>query len=564
MQRDPTAPLSEELAREIAVREGLKAIIAGEITAAGLSFVITSRLVSAQSGAVLAAYRETADSTTVIAAIDRLSRRLRERIGESLKTIRANEPLAQVTTQSLEALRKYSRAVRAIEVEGDVDKGRELLLEATALDSTFAMAHRKLGIVGGSRGAEAVAKAFEFRERLTDRERYMTVGTYHQFIGDEREKAVTAYRTLLDTYPDDFRALNNLALLYLDSRDFVQAEEILQRAVATDSFAAIVWSNLIESRVEQSKFDEAQAALAAMQERVPEHPLFELSSLTLASARRDYETAERVVNTLREERKESLFWQARTRESLADLAAVRGKLADAERLLRDIMADHLESRYGADYVGAAVELALVDVIIRGEPARGEHRLQEALDRYPLDSIAPEERLHFLQAAFFGYAGRADRARESDAEYQALIAPERRDEPDPWRYWGLGVAALNEGRFQQAIADLRVWNEGIEHDCVICALPDLGRAYELAGQPDSALAVYERYLSTPWSERLDWDSIFLAATYERLASLYEDRGEPDRAVYYYGKLVELWSEADPELQPRVEASRRAIGALSRDR
>jgi hypothetical protein len=72
------------------------------------------------------------------------------------------------------------------------------------------------------------------------------------------------------------------------------------------------------------------------------------------------------------------------------------------------------------------------------------------------------------------------------------------------------------------------------------------------------------LSTPWSERLDWDSIFLAATYERLASLYEDRGEPDRAVYYYGKLVELWSEADPELQPRVEASRRAIGALSRDR
>ncbi len=60
-----------------------------------------------------------------------------------------------------------------------------------------------------------------------------------------------------------------------------------------------------------------------------------------------------------------------------------------------------------------------------------------------------------------------------------------------------------------------------------------------------------------------DARHLAFAYERLAALYEERGEAEKAIYYYGRLVELWSEADPELQPRVSAARRAISALSPD-
>jgi hypothetical protein len=66
-----------------------------------------------------------------------------------------------------------------------------------------------------------------------------------------------------------------------------------------------------------------------------------------------------------------------------------------------------------------------------------------------------------------------------------------------------------------------------------------------------------------TDELHAASRYLASVYERLGDLYEQRGDTAKAVYYYGKLVDLWKDADPELQPRVEAARRAIEALSPD-
>ena len=96
------------------------------------------------------------------------------------------------------------------------------------------------------------------------------------------------------------------------------------------------------------------------------------------------------------------------------------------------------------------------------------------------------------------------------------------------------------------------------------LPRLGRAYDLDGQSDSALAIYERYLDVPFRWKYVWNADRLAFIYERLGSLYEARGDAEKAIYNYGKFAELWQDADPELQPRVEAARRAIAALSTDR
>ena len=125
------------------MREGIRAVVSGEVNAAGGGYMLSTQLISAADGEVLAAYRVTADdSTEVIGAIDRLSKKLRERIGESLKTIRRDEPLESVTTSSLAALRKYSQAIRALDLESDTRKGTALLEEAIAFDTAFAMAHR--------------------------------------------------------------------------------------------------------------------------------------------------------------------------------------------------------------------------------------------------------------------------------------------------------------------------------------------------------------------------------------------------------------------------------------
>jgi len=90
------------LAREVAIREGIKAVVAGDISPAGRQFIVSASLLTAEDGNVLAAFRETArDSSEVIPAVDKLSKRLRAKIGESLKTIRQSPPLERVTTASL-------------------------------------------------------------------------------------------------------------------------------------------------------------------------------------------------------------------------------------------------------------------------------------------------------------------------------------------------------------------------------------------------------------------------------------------------------------------------------
>src|SRR3970040_2397566 len=111
MGRDAGAGLDPVVARGGQVRENAKAIVEGEIAPLGAGFVLSARVVPAAGGEALVALRETADDQSgIIAAVDRLSARLRERIGESLRTIRAGAPLEQVTTSSLAALPRCCEA----------------------------------------------------------------------------------------------------------------------------------------------------------------------------------------------------------------------------------------------------------------------------------------------------------------------------------------------------------------------------------------------------------------------------------------------------------------------
>src|SRR5207245_9445078 len=105
-----------------------------------------------------------------VAAIDGLSRRLRERIGESLRTIRAGPPLERVTTVSLPALKLYSEGVRAFD-GSDYAQAASLFEQAIALDSNFAMAWRKLGVsrlhlgLGRDQVVAALRHAYTLRDR---------------------------------------------------------------------------------------------------------------------------------------------------------------------------------------------------------------------------------------------------------------------------------------------------------------------------------------------------------------------------------------------------------------
>src|SRR5207249_5318436 len=156
----------------------------GRYRSTGRGYVLSASLIAAADGHVLTALRETADNdAALIGAVDRLSRKLRERIGESLKSIRAAPPLEQVTTASLDALRRYSEGARA-EQEGDWERAAASYRDASALDTGFATAFWRLAVMlydaraSDSAFAAAMTEAFRHRDRLPETERYLATGRY--------------------------------------------------------------------------------------------------------------------------------------------------------------------------------------------------------------------------------------------------------------------------------------------------------------------------------------------------------------------------------------------------
>lgn len=144
MELSADVAVNDSLARELAVREGVKAFVVGRVARIGGSWTLHVELVGAESGEVLAALRETApDSTGLIGAVDRASEKLRYRLGESLRELRSYPPLQQEVTASLPALRKYTEGMRLF-YSADRMTAIPRLEEAIAIDSNFASAHLAL------------------------------------------------------------------------------------------------------------------------------------------------------------------------------------------------------------------------------------------------------------------------------------------------------------------------------------------------------------------------------------------------------------------------------------
>ncbi|MHC4108353.1 MAG: protein kinase domain-containing protein, partial [Planctomycetota bacterium] len=567
MRLERGSDVDVEVAREVAVRQGHKAVIAGQVGALGDLYVISVRIVEAENGIELASLQQTAESAEdIIGAIERVSRKLRERLGDPLKIIRANPPLEDLTTRSLEALRLYAEAVRALgDDEGDT-RGVELLEETLALDPEFAMAWRKLGTQARrrSRRMEALAMAFEQRDRLTDRERYLTEATYY-FSRSEPANAINAYLRLLEAYPDDGLGNNNLGVQYENQRDYAAAEPYYARAAQLDPaieptavYAAML--GLVRVQFAQGKFEDARVSLARDSAARPGHPDVQIAAIRWAAGRFDHATAVARAQSLLEEQRGSVGARAGTQYTLFSLHLTLGQLAEARRYAAATVADGEALGVLNLALRVAVLRASARARVERNPEAALREVEDALRRFPMDSMRPADRPYLFLAGVYSTAARPDLARAMLEEYEASVPAEsqRFDESAVREEWG--AVAFAEGRYDDAIAEYRLADEALGNP--IRRIKRLGLAYEAAGQIDSAIAAYERYVTTPWygNARIDNDAYYLALHYERLGTLYEDRGERDKAIYYYNELVELWKNADPELQPRVEDARRRIAEL----
>src|SRR5919202_4237353 len=146
--------------------------------------------------------------------------------------------------------------MHAVDYVGDNAKGIALLEEAVRLDTTFAMAYRKLGVAYQREGNQPerqfamLQRAYDLRDRLPDVERYLTIGSYYGFGPHfDPQKSLAAYEALLEIDPQNPAALNNAALLYQWRRDFPRSVTYLRRAAAADSTNAFYLGNLFDAQL---------------------------------------------------------------------------------------------------------------------------------------------------------------------------------------------------------------------------------------------------------------------------------------------------------------------------
>ena len=565
MQKPSDASVPFALAREVASREGAKAVLDGEINELGGSYVISARLVGAQDGAELAQFRRTAKNQgELVEVLGELSKDIRGKVGESLRDVRESIPLERVSTSSLPALRKYVEGVQLIATTGDNARGRELLLQAVSLDSTFAMAWRRIAASysndPGSQSAQTAAstKAYQFRDRLSESERLLTEAYYwSNGPTPDREKTIAAYEALIERDSMNRSATNNVAIMYWQMRDRARAEASYRRAISVGQPFGGSFVGLMQVQIEQGKIAAAESTLALFERKLPTHGDIPASRAVLALAKGNLAAADSImrtsVPTLRTD-------DARRTAALAmsNLVTARGRVREGMKWT----AQAVPTRGGPAVLNAGrlsvmLDSAWVQAYYLNDAATAKATVKRALERIPISSLAAPDRpwgsllgiavVTHDAAAARGYAAaqQRDMVSSSFSTFKGAIPVNR------------ALLAMAENRPQDAaalFADADKTDLGPEQ-----IGPWRAQALDLANQPDSAIAEFERFVAfrdATYSLNRD----YLAGSHKRLGELYDAKGNTVKALENYQKFVDLWKDADPELQPKVREARARIETL----
>ncbi len=266
MGRSAGDRLTPEVTREVCLRTASTAMLTGAIARLGSQYVIGLTVVSCDSGDVLAQTQEQAASKeAVLKALDAGAASLRSKLGESLSSVQKYAtPLAEATTPSLEALKAYSQGHKTALTQGE-NAALPFYKRAVELDPNFAVAYNamatayyNLNEVG--RSAENARKAYELREKVSDRERFSIEAHYYLDATGELEKAAQVYELWQQTYPRDATPYVNLGFVYGNLGNFEKALDEARGTILLEPNDWANYNNLGISYANLNRLDEAEAA----------------------------------------------------------------------------------------------------------------------------------------------------------------------------------------------------------------------------------------------------------------------------------------------------------------
>jgi serine/threonine protein kinase len=546
MQRSPDERITRAIAREIAQREQLKALVAGSITTVGRHYVVALEAVNAQSGDVMARAQVEANSKEeVLSSLGAAASSLRRKLGESLSSIqRYDVPLPQATTPSLEALQAYARAIENGRVNDQRLESIPYLKRAIELDPNFALAHAQLSGTYANTWQSTLApewsrKAFELRDRVSERERYVISWRYYRDATQSWDEGLELARSWAAAYPRESTAFNSLGLAAWSLGQYQQAIPPLQESIRLDPKFFAPRLNLVWTLTALNRFGEAKKVIADASTDKTDHIGFLQMAYVLAFIDNDTAIMTRQLDAAlaRPEGPWASNWRPR-------IAAFGGRVREAHAGFRGAIATtkranfaELSGLYGAqDAIAHAVVGQCAEARTEAAAAIGESR-----DNFTLESAG-------RALAWCGATADAENvSRELTERYPNAILTTHVIVPviaaeiairskQPTRALELLEPAR---RFDHATVS-EFWPAYLRGE----ALRELGRYADAA---DEFRSIIDHRGEMP-------DSPLYPLAHLGLARVLASGGDRVGARHAYQTFLAFWKDADPDLGPLAEGRR----------
>jgi tetratricopeptide (TPR) repeat protein len=548
--------LTPEIAKEICERTGAAAVLNGSIASLGTKYVLALRAKSCRSGTVLDEEQVQADKKEdVLDVLSQIAAKFRTKVGESLATIQQhNTPLEEATTTSLEALKAYSAGFKHLTADHDVAAGVPLFLRAIEIDPKFAVAHAALGFTYGllsqpGASAESNRKAYELRDRASDRERFFITATYETQVTGDLEKAQQTCELWLQTYPREKPPYGILgAFVYPTLGKYDKGVEVARQIVDIDpslGFLQLAFNNQFAGHLTEAENALQQASARKLE--IPE----------LAAQR--YDVAFLKGDAAAMKREEDLAQPAADDLVIGRqgfVLAYSGRLKEAESMAR--CAADLNHEPGQREKKALFEIgpALWDALF-GNVSAARKSAAAALD------VAQDRDVEYGAAFALALSGESARARALAKDLET-----RFPEDTGAKYFYLpairALLELNAGEPSKAIDLLEVsrpMDRGVPPSIAPAFIGPFytvyvrGLAYLAAHQGPEAAAEFQKIL--------DGRNIVVSDPAGALAHLQIGRalvlsGDKTKAKIAYQDFLTLWKDADPDIpilkQAKAELTR----------
>ena len=530
MGRSPDERLTADLTRDLCLRTGSKAMLAGSIASLGSQYVITLNAINCQNGDSLAQEQsQAASKEQVLAGLGSAATKLRSKLGESLASVKKfDTPIEQVTTSSLEALKAFSMG------NAEFDQGREreslpFYKRAAELDPNFAWVYARMGVVYAADGEleqakESTRKAYELRDRVSERERLYITHHYYDTVTGELDKEIETLELYQRTYPNDGIPSNNLAVAYAQTGDFEKSAAAARESMRIEPNSTNSYSSLSFAYWGMNRFDEARQIAAQGLARFPAAEFLHWAKYVEAAGSGRAADAQRELDWAKSKPGEFRFISAHW-----GVEAQAGKLRLARETAQhaiEVQQNHgmkegadsdLGSRAALEADLGACDLARQDAGAMASPGRvasalagfafatcGETKKAEALSadlnkKYPLETFAQRVDIPQIHA-------RQDLQRGDGSK---AIDELRAGEPYEFGYIALGVPPYLRGlaylKMKQGGQAAAEFQKIVDHKGSMGTSPylslaklGLGRAYALSGDTAKARTAYQDFFAA-WKD-----------------------------------------------------------------